>query len=97
MDGPNVAIVDNSLLRELIAEIKVMGERVDRITTQLKEAKKPYLNVQELMELTGFGKTWVNDNKHVIGFSTVGGCLRFKRKDVEALMEENYFKAKKGK
>lgn len=47
------------------------------------------------MELTGFSSKWVNDNKHLIRFSTVGGCLRFKRTDVEQLIEENYFKAQR--
>jgi hypothetical protein len=94
MDGPNIAVVDNSLLRELISEIKITRDRVNKITEELKQAKKPYLSAQELMEFTGFGKTWVNDNKQLIGFTMAGGCLRFKRKDVEEFMEANYFKAR---
>ena len=94
---PTVAVVDDHLLKTLIIEIKTMGERVNQITSELKQAKKPYLTAQELMEFTGFGKTWVNDNKQLIGYTTVGGCLRFRRTDVENFMEENYFKVKQKK
>jgi hypothetical protein len=92
---PEVAIVDNRILLNLISKIEEMGNYVEELKAEAKSKQKPYLTAQELMELTGFGKTWVNDNKQLIGFTTVGGCLRFKRKDVEDFMEQNYFKAKK--
>jgi len=92
---PEVAIVDNQLLTSLIAKIDNMGSYIEELKAEAKQKTKPYLTAQELMEITGFGKTWVNDNKHLIGFSSVGGCLRFKRKDVEEFMEQNYFKAKR--
>ena len=92
---PEVAIVDNQILNNLISEISGMKSFIEEMKAELKQKTKPYLTAQELMEITGFGKTWVNDNKHLIGFSSVGGCLRFKRKDVEEFMDQNYFKAKK--
>jgi len=60
-----------------------------------KDAKKPYLTVAEVAELTGFSKGWVNEHKSDIGFSSIGSSLRFKRKDVDEFMEENYFKIPK--
>lgn len=92
---PDVAIVDNQLLTNLIEKIDNMGSYVEELKSELSQKSKTYLDTQEVMELTGFKKTWVNENKHLIGFSSVGGCLRFKRKDVEEFMEQNYFKAKK--
>jgi predicted DNA-binding transcriptional regulator AlpA len=93
MEG--VSIVETRILERLISRIEALEAIVLSNVEELKQNKKPYLSTQELMELTGFGKTWVNDNKQLIGFTTVGGCLRFKRKDVEEYIESNYFKAKK--
>ena len=93
MEG--VSLVETKALNALIGSVNTLQETVLNTIAELKEARKPYLTAQELMGLTGFGKTWVNDNKHLIGFTTVGGCLRFKRRDVEEFMEQNYFKAKK--
>lgn len=95
MEG--VSIVNTEVLESLIGSVTDLKESVLLTMAELKDAKKPYLTANDVMQVTGFGKTWVNDNKHLIGFSTVGGCLRFKRKDVEEYMEQNYFKAKKSK
>jgi len=102
MDGfttiaPGLVLVDKSVIIELIDQVKGLRDTVVSTAAELKDSKKPYLTAQELMEFTGFGKTWVNDNKQDIGFSIIGGCLRFKRKDVEDFMNSNYFKAKKPK
>ena len=93
MEG--ISLVETKTLQALIFSVEDMKMTVVSTLAELKEAKKPYLTAQDVMELTGFGKTWVNDNKQDIGFSMVGGCLRFKRKDVEEYMNQNYFKAKK--
>lgn len=95
MEG--VSLVETKVLQALIGSISELKDTVMSTVAELKDAKKPYLTANELMEMTGFGKTWVNDNKHIIGFSTIGGCLRFKRKDVVEFMEENYYKLKVNK
>ena len=93
MEG--VSIVNTAVLEALIGKVTNMETTMLNTLAELKDAKKPYLTAHDLMEITGFGKTWVNDNKQDIGFTTVGGCLRFKRKDVEEYMQQHYFKAKK--
>ncbi|WP_183567412.1 helix-turn-helix domain-containing protein [Mucilaginibacter sp. SP1R1] len=92
MEG--VTLIETHTLEALINEVRGLKETVVTTISELKETKKPYLTPQDVMQITGFGKTWINDNKQFIGFTTVGGCLRFKRKDVEAYMEQNYFKTK---
>lgn len=89
-----VSIVETATLERLIDKVEELKSTVTDTLSQLADTKKPYLSAQEVMELTGFGKTWLNANKQDIGFSTVGGALRFKRKDVEEYMNQNYFKAK---
>jgi hypothetical protein len=90
MEG--ISLVETKTLEALIFSVEDMKMTVVSTLEELKQAKKPYMTAQEVMEITGFSKTWVNDNKQDIGFSTVGGCLRFKRKDVEEFMSQNYFK-----
>lgn len=92
MEG--ISLVETHTLQALISEVRGLRETVVSTIAELSETKKPYLTPQDLMQITGFGKSWINDNKQDIGFTMIGGCLRFKRKDVEAYMEQNYFKTK---
>lgn len=92
--APGMTLVDSGLLQSLITQVRELQTTVLNTVAELKDTKKPYLSAQEVMELTGFGKTWLNDNKQHVGFTTIGGCLRFKRKDVEEFIETNYFKIK---
>lgn len=95
--APGMALVDSTLLQGLISQVKELQATVMTTVAELKESKKPWLTAQEVQEMTGFGKTWLNDNKQLIGFTTIGGCLRFKRADVEDFIEANYFKVKSKK
>lgn len=95
MEG--ISLVETAALQALIFSVQDLKSTVLSTVEELKAAKKPYLTTHDVMEITGFGKTWVNDNKQDIGFSMVGGCLRFKRKDVEDYMSQNYFKSKSRK
>lgn len=95
MEG--VSIVPTETLQALIGSVERLELTVMSTIAELKEAKKLYLTAQDLMEITGFSKTWVNDNKQLVGFSMVGGCLRFKRADVLDFMDKNYCKAKKSR
>ena len=92
-----VSLIETETLQALIGSVEDLKLTVMSTIAELKDAKKPYLTGQDLQELTGFSKTWVNDNKQDIGYSIVGGCLRFKRSDVNEYMEKNYFKSKKRK
>jgi hypothetical protein len=92
MEG--VSIVETETLQSLINKFETLQTTVVNIAAELKDSRKPYLTAQEVMEITAFGKTWLNDNKQDIGYSMVGGELRFKRKDLESYMESNYFKTK---
>ncbi len=92
MEG--VSLIESSVLQSLISEVQNLRSTVLETISELKDARSPYLTTQEVMDMTKFGKTWVNQNKHIIGCSTPNGQLRFKRKDVEAYIEANYVKVK---
>ena len=95
MEG--VSIIETKTLEALIYKVESLQQTVIQTISELKDTKKPYLSAQEVMDITGFGKTWLMANKSDIGYSVVGGCLRFKRKDLEEYMELNYFKNKRRK
>ncbi|MBC7566362.1 MAG: helix-turn-helix domain-containing protein [Pedobacter sp.] len=89
-----VLVIEAEAYKNLINQFTEMKEFMQKLTDQMYANTKPYLSVTEVCALTGFGKTWVNDNKADIGFSSVGGAIRFKRNDVTEYMEANYFKSK---
>ncbi|MBB2148837.1 helix-turn-helix domain-containing protein [Pedobacter gandavensis] len=90
-----VSIVETELLESLIWTIGDLKNTVQNTVAELKQLKEPYLTTQEVMAITKFGEKWVQDNKDKIGFTLKGGKLIFKRKDVEAFMDEDYFQAQK--
>lgn len=92
MEG--VTILPTETLQNLISKIDMMSEQFNQVAQELKESKSPYMNSKQVMAITGNGKTWLNDNKHLIGFSKKNGQLTFKRSDVMEFMERNYYKAK---
>ena len=92
MEG--LTVIETPVMLELFKKIETMSQRIEIIAAELKEAKKPWLTTEDVMTMTGFGKTWINNNKQVIGYSTIGNCLRFKQADVEEFIEANYFKVK---
>ena len=90
-----VTIIETEALNALFAKIETMSDQFNQIAQELKESKSPYMNSKQVMEITGHGKTWLNDNKHLIGFSKDNGQLKFKRSDVIEFMESGYYKKKK--
>ncbi|CAM4215420.1 Helix-turn-helix domain-containing protein [Pedobacter westerhofensis] len=93
MEG--ISLVETKTLKDLVGSVAILAEMVNSTMSELKGAYKPYLTTEDVMEITGFGKSWVTANKQDIGFTTVGGCLRFKKEDVDEYMCRNYFKIKK--
>jgi hypothetical protein len=93
MEG--VSIVPTETLQALIFEIQDLKMTVMSTIAELQESKSPYMNSRQVMEITSNGKTWLNDNKDLIGFSKKNGRLRFKRSDVIEFIESGYHKKRK--
>jgi hypothetical protein len=88
-----VTIIETEKFNALIHKIESIHHDQQSIIAELSDARKPYLTSEEVMELLNRGKTWLNDNKHLIGFSKATGTLLFKRKDLETFINSDYFKA----
>jgi excisionase family DNA binding protein len=90
-----VTIIETETLNALIGSIEDLKHTVLSTIAELKTLKDPYMTTQEVAAYTKFGKKWVQDNKDKIGRSMPGNHCRFKRSDVEAFMEDGYYKIKK--
>lgn len=88
-----ISVVQNQTLEQLIGEVSQLKNAIQVTLSDLKGASKAYLSINEVVEITGLSRSSINRYRDEIGFTNSGGCIRFKRKDVEAFMEENYFKA----
>lgn len=80
--------LDNILLHQLINKIERVSKVVETLQAELKIKSKPYLSFDEVMELTGYGSTWVKKHKMDLGGRKVGGGLRFKRETVIEFMDQ---------
>lgn len=78
------------------SQAESLVEKVDAFFNALQimqlNKQEVYLTLKQVCDKTGFSPKWVHLNKEKIGFCKVGSDLRFKRSDVEAFMEANYFK-----
>lgn len=86
--------LDNILLHQLITKIEKVTKAVESMEAELKLKTKPYMTLQEVIEMTGYGKTWVADHKSELGGRKVGGGLRFKRETVLEFMDQYEIKTK---
>jgi len=89
-----IAFAGIEYLKELISKVEAMTKIVEALDEELKGTRKPYLTLREASAIIGYGTKWVDDHKFDIGCSSVGGQVRFKRKDVDWFMETDYYKNK---
>lgn len=80
--------LDNVLLHQLITKIEKVTKVVETLQVELQQKTKPYMTLQEVIDFTGYGKTWVADHKRELGGRKVGGGLRFKRDTVIEFMDQ---------
>lgn len=90
MEG--LTVIETPMIMALITELQATNRRVEELHAALGQSNTKWLTAQQVMAETGFSKNWLSSNKQLIGFSTVGGCLRFKRTDVDEFIEANYIK-----
>lgn len=86
--------LDSNLLNTLISDIAIIKSLITPVVETVKKKEKPYLNVEDIMFMTGFKKAWVYNRKERIGFLDVDGSILFKKEDVDLFLTSHYFKAK---
>jgi hypothetical protein len=91
-----VTLFETPAILELIQKITILNERVEAMHLELRDRNK-YLNSKEAAGMMGFSEVWICNNKQHIGYSNIRKSIRFKVSDIEAYMEQNYFKTKRRK
>ena len=92
MDG--VSIVPTELLNKLINKLEDIHQRVTQIDQERKEAPATYLTTAQLMKYMNKSRNWIMTHKEDLGCSKSAGTLLFKRADVDAFINSDYFKKK---
>lgn len=92
MEG--VSIVPTELLNKLFNKLEDIHQRVTQIDQERKEASATYLTTAQLMKYMNKSRNWIMTHKHQLGCSKSAGTLLFKRADVDAFIESDYFKKK---
>jgi len=82
-----VSIVETETLQALIDEVR-------ELKNTIIPRRNIYLNTTEAASMIGFSEVWLCNNKQHIGYSTINKSIRFKIKDLEDYMSQNYFKTK---
>lgn len=54
--------------------------------------KDPLMTSKEVQDYLQKGSTWVDDNKHKIGCSKIGGEWRFRKSKVDEFINQTYHK-----
>lgn len=88
-----VSIIETAAIDRLINQVAFLEEKFVEVANELKDAKKPWMTVEETCEYMRMGSTWLYANKSKIGFSKPGGVIVFSRKKVDAYLESNGFQS----
>lgn len=86
-----LSIIETKDLIELRQDLAEMKEIFLKIATKAKQ-EDPLLTIQELQEYLKKGASWVDQNKHKIGCSRVGGEWRFRKSIVDEYINKTYHK-----
>lgn len=81
---------ESAAYKEMMYKLDVVFKAV---TAPVKETDK-WMSMEEVVEYTGFSRTWVMHRKNKIGCFSDGKGLRFKKSNVDKYMEANSFKVK---
>ena len=87
-----VTIIETKKLNALFEQMETMVEFVKQASVPVEPQK--LMTISEVMKMTSLSRSSIDKYKSDIGYTTIGGCYRFKRKDVELYIEENYLSRK---
>jgi excisionase family DNA binding protein len=86
-----VTIIETEKFQELLDQLKTMMDYIHSATLK----SQPLLSIAQVAEMTGLSKSTIERIKADIGYTTIGGCYRFKRTNVDLHIEENSLEPKR--
>lgn len=85
-----VTIIDTQQWEKLNNELVDLKKLILSLSKQ--PVKDPLMTSKEVQEYLKKGSTWVDDNKHKIGCSKIGGEWRFRKSIVDEFVNQTYHK-----
>ena len=79
-------------------ELNAIRQQLVTIANFISESniKEPsLLTISQVAERTGLSNSTIERVREDIGYTSIGGCYRFKAKDVESWIDENYTKIRR--
>lgn len=90
MDG--VTLIETAAFNKLLDKVDKLESFIQEVVRERNLLLKPLMTVKEVCEYLDKGSTWIDQNKTKIGYTKVGGEIRFRRKDVEDYLASGYFR-----
>jgi hypothetical protein len=89
-----VTILPTEQYNALVSKIDTLHGVVLTMGDQLLNATSKWMTTKQVCEHLSKSENWVLLHKHELGCSKRAGTLLFKRADVDAFIESDYFKKK---
>ncbi|QIL40992.1 helix-turn-helix domain-containing protein [Pedobacter sp. HDW13] len=86
-----LAIIEAEELDGLKKSIENLEQLVIKMADKVKQSD-PLMDSIEVQQYLKKGSTWVDNNKHKIGCSKVGGEWRFRKSVVDAYVQSTFHK-----
>lgn len=91
-----VEILTKDDLKEQRDFMMMQAARIEEQHKELLKLKDNRLmSVEDVIEYTGFSRTWVMEKKDEIGYCATGKDLRFYKDDVDAFFRRKFIQIKK--
>lgn len=87
----DVIVIQSEAYNNIMAKIDAVVNLANEQAAIPEEDR--YMSVDEVCSYVGFGKNWLAERQHVIGYYQDGKDRRFKRKDIDAYMEKHRIKS----
>lgn len=84
-----VTIIQTEQWEQLNKDMQSMKALLSKIASGAKD-HDPIMTSKEVQEYLKKGATWVDENKHKIGCSKVGGEWRFRKSVVDEFINQTY-------
>lgn len=88
-----LAIIEADVVEKWQTQLSQMSEMFQETAKSLKEAKKPWMTVQETAEYMSKSVSWVYQNKKLLGFSKPGADILFSRKKIDDYLWSVFFQS----
>lgn len=91
-----VVTIETGAYKNMVGMFESILTTVNTLAAENKNLKSDRLmGINELMDYTGFGKTWLMQHKEEIGYVQIGSSpLKFRKENVDAFLDKHSIQRK---